>query len=454
MFQADFPIFSIKTINSKIIAAGGGGDIQFGKKNGVILMNKNLKMIDFLQTDDFITQIEIKNHYCRELNELNKKLDDENFENENLKNLKNENLKNFKNEENEENKNFKNEENKNEEIKLKEPYHTLPLTTKINDIKDPLFAMIGTDNLYLVTLKNDKLNLIFRKKIVIENIFLGDYLIFISKNRFYGFTDLNINEQSKNQSDDHSADQYKSKNEFKFSYTLAKSNNKIVLSENKNSSEEGWINFFIRGNRIFKVYKTKDFDQAREEEGPEMFIYKGKKVYGEFGKIVFNKKLIYFDKFNSTLHVDEDVFFVPKISSIAVKDNRAAFNKNSEVKNDEIKKDEVKKNGVNKDSLKNEDFNKKIHDEYLYQKSDEKIEIEIVCGTGDGRILVLEKNFERKVSELPITSVDYDGEYVYFSSFDGTVKRVRVEKGYGMWIYYLLFLIGLFLAVIWRKGVY
>ncbi|KAK1347424.1 hypothetical protein CWI37_0391p0030 [Hamiltosporidium tvaerminnensis] len=282
-------------------------------------------------------------------------------------------------------------------VELEETEIEKRLYSKTNDML--YIATYGTDYFYLLSFSTNKFEILSKLKIKITHVFFNCYMFIQTDTQVYGFSNPTSdptalkrlkylikkptnhpNSPKKNTSDE-------------FIYSTFKNNKYIKFRKENNDSiiKQDFSTYFITYNKIHKILLINH---------KYTFIFQNvKREYSDEIKEIFynrrNKLLVFYLKgINSTLHFidksnQEYIFKISKITCINV--------------------------------------NKK----------------HVSVGTGDGYIHVFRDNvfiIKRRVTDVPITGVDYNEGFVYFCTFYGAIDRKKIDK-FEWWTLVLLFAI-------------
>lgn len=384
-----FPVFSLKTYKNFVIYAGGGGNKDFGKQNGIgILDETTCTDIAYYSTEDLILEVVVSGETVIEYDE-----DDLDWTSHSaLASLYNKNSSmnleqnsiyekaHTTGELSSTNIDSSEEHTTSDEIVHIENSSVLNLK---DEQKNIYLACRGTSFFYLLEFDNINFKLIKQVELQISTIIFNRDLFFILEQVLYTIYDvinnseklLNLQKVPKQKTNRPSVLNDSSQEEYV--YTLGLKNTNIVVKREEGSLDvpDNWTHVFIYKTKIHKVVK----------EGSNFsFVYNRKKyTYDtEIGDIKCNKDGIL-------------VLFLKKVDSLLI-----FIDENSQTI------------PIKKITCIN------IDDEY------------ITVGTGDG-VGILYKDcieiFRKRLCKLPITGVSYRNGYMYYSSFDGLINRQLVS---------------------------
>ncbi|KAM0680408.1 hypothetical protein GINT2_001468 [Glugoides intestinalis] len=427
MINAGFPIFSMKATKSFLFVAGGGGNKDYGKKNGVFAIRKDTvskdsdKFADVYETTDIILKLQVYTLNEKELEEKKEKIAlkgmpiiQENsrsadsslnnsfvFENENKSE---EDETSYNKETNEKSVEGKSSTLIKKEYKVKEGEKEAALLKKEAKLKlkkNPIFiAAIGDERFYFLRF-DGKFSLIAVLNKKIKQAYLNEHLFLLRNEVVTGFYNVcenptpKLNLKTGKILENHIKDLAE-----EHVYRLYKKDEKVVIL-NDSCTEDipaTWHKFFVSGDQIYKIIY---------ENGKNVFVFQNEKYKfeGQISDImVQNQKITFYcnKETESNLYFianSSKMYNIPKITAITEFENKTC----------------------------------------------------VATCKGDV-IIYINGNFSKKyeLSSLPITGVDIDATHVYFSNLAGDigVKKYIESTNYllrALWI--IMLLISIIIAV-------
>lgn len=230
-----FPVFSLKTYYNYVIAAGGGGSKDFGKKNGILILDETTyKDIAFYETEDIIVGLSIsRGEMCLEIDDLRRDEEDSSISTS-----------------------------------------TKSLSGVLNDF--PLFfAGRGTNFIYVCKFDGTSLTPINKIEKSANVLLFKRHLLFISNKKLFAIYDAihkirEVKKTKKYNKQSSANTLVEDEIQEEYIYALKKVGNKILVEreEGKTDIPNTWDDFFIVGNRIHKV---------AIENQEYSFVFNGKK---------------------------------------------------------------------------------------------------------------------------------------------------------------------------------
>lgn len=400
--RLSLPVFTLRVKDGFVIVGGGGGEKEFGKGNGVkVLEGSDLKELAYYATDDIIIDVAVcsSSDEFHQVGEDDMSWDEYDEEDsvvsstpsqENLNGIQDE-ARNPNESECKVSGSCSYHRNAGDKLKTKDSGTELHLTAS------------GEEFFYLLRFNGSDLALIKRvRKKVSSQIFVRDLYV-VSDKKFYGFYDVISTPDSL---DDLLKPERKRKkangsllsdeSHEEYIYRPCRKNGKIVLKREEGKSDivSNWEGFFITSGLAHKVVY---------EDGRYNFVYNSKKYSYEkvIGGIAYNNgMLVYYLKGkDSSLYFQGDhekIYNIPKITVMSCEGQRT------------------------------------------------------IVGTADGHIYLFDRcilSKRRKVYDVPITGVGFMNEQIYFSSLDGFVGTEKMTRGYGIFLIILSIAIFIFAIV-------
>ncbi|ELA41991.1 uncharacterized protein VICG_01008 [Vittaforma corneae ATCC 50505] len=355
MTCVDFPTFTLKTTKNYVFVAGGGGNKDYGKQNGVVAFRKeNISkelgdFEDFFQTDDFILHLQVytsceeeqdgqmERLLIRERPAIAEEFDPSDSEDACAEELsttseekgamedgnkndiqsvneeaENENIVSKNGDDNKSKTGGDGSENKNEgdTRTKKEVLSSLQ--------KNPIFvAGIGDKNFYLLRF-DGKFSLCCVSNNKIRQAHLSEHLILLKNNIIAGFHNiihqnkptLNFKIKKFHEDTENLAEEYV--------YKLYKKKDEVVALNDHCTQDipEDWFKFFIFGNSIHKVINEND---------KNTFVFHNQKyeIEGKLSNFIVQKSRIIFfanrEKEGHLYFIDQSSkrYELPKITAIA-----------------------------------------------------------------------------------------------------------------------------------------
>ncbi|KAF7683964.1 hypothetical protein TCON_0833 [Astathelohania contejeani] len=385
-----FPIFTIAVKGDRVIAAGGGGDPDFGKRNGVLILDlTTYNDLGYYETPDLISDI-----YVYETDDV----DSESLEEADSKEMEEDGIKNKSS--NQEITAFKEISNRKKYQPKKRKYQNQE-KNKDKPNSQLYVSAISNDYLYLLRINNDKFTLLQKiKKKVSFQMFTSKFF-FISNQQLYGFDRIHKTPELLDTITelDPKDDQQTDTHQEEYFYTLYKNEGLIIPQREEGTRDifNNWESFFIISNRIHKVVF---------EYGLYTFVFNNKKYqYSEVPRSIrfnpFNQTIVFFLKgYEQSLHIitwlgEEYIHKIPMITCL---------NTEGEV---------------------------------------------TVVGTGEGKVYIYKEpcyGSAMTVADVPITGVALYKGYVYFTSFNGLIDRKKVN--YRLYVFSFILLVGIICGII------
>lgn len=323
MKDIGFPLFDLKSTNSYLFAAGGGGSKDYGKDNGVIALRKNrINKEPFIlyKTVDFITQIETYTENEEEKTQEMRRLAlkeapkiGDTFESIDLDEESEEDSKPIETSKSTDSLKKSIETNKSTES-LKKSIET---SKNIDTIKTtPIFiAAIGEENFYLLKF-DGSFNLVSKINKKINQAYLCNHLVILKGFTIHGFNDvisckssLEIKHTKMIESSENVPEEYV--------YKLYKKGKSVVALNELCTTDilENWVGFFIYEDKIHKILTVGDKNE---------FVFRNKKhqIEGRMSKVIVSDDTLVFYANKKTgylyfIHDDVKVWELPKITAIA-----------------------------------------------------------------------------------------------------------------------------------------
>ncbi|KAG5860404.1 hypothetical protein KMI_01g00380 [Encephalitozoon hellem] len=408
--RLSFPVFTLRVKDGFVIAGGGGGEKEFGKSNGVkVLEGKDLKEVCYYSTEDIIVNVAV----CSTSDEFHQVDEDDMSWDEYDEEASV--VSPTKSQENP-------RDTQNESSSLDETgcnASGICSRDADNDLKgeekrpELYLTACGEEFFYLLRFNGSDITLVKKmKKKVSSQIFVKDLYV-ISDKKLYGFYDV-IN--TPDSLDDLLKPERKRKkasgsllsdeSHEEYIYRPFRKDGRIVLKREEGKSDivSNWEGFFITAGLAHKIV---------HEDERYNFVYNSKKYSYEkkIGGIDYvNGMLVYYLKGkDSSLYFQGDhekVYNIPKITTMSCEGQRTAV------------------------------------------------------GTADGYIYVFDRcvlSKKRKVYDVPITGVGFMNEQVCFSSLDGYVGAEKVTGGYNMFVIILsiaIFILAIAIGIISKTAGY
>lgn len=414
-----FPIFSMKHMNNKTVAGGGGGDPQYGKKNGILIFDNEGDPIAYFATEDTIRDIQVMVEYDPddkresemsedfsmdgEIKNLNISLEEKELKHEltnevrpvvekNSKDSLNEgNKEGIHGKSNDDEKNGSNGNSKdgynekpNDEIE-EEDLRAGAITPIPEGVTGPIYICAsGFAYFYFLRLDHIQFTLLHKQKIRFDFLrFCGSPSLIVGVSQDHLYSGIPGGDLQRVSSSESSWEDYM--------YMLG---DRIIREDGSSDIPGNWHSFYTIGNRIYKVVKE------RNQQGANVlcFVFNGKKYY--YDAI----KSLNYDPATSALY-----FYTP--------------GENSQL-------NIIDSSGVVSEKIKRITC----------------LDRELV-GTGDGKIYSNKKC--AKVDPLPITGVSMDSKgVIYFSTLSGTVGRATFKSNNLRFYIVLLSILMLIIALI------
>lgn len=385
MKNLNFPVFALKTTKNYVFVAGGGGNRDYGKENGIVAFKKSdlneedKEYEDIYKTNDIIvhlqvyTPIENEQNYAlqklviKERPAIAEKLDSESEDT---------------------NKGISSEESLNEAVKGSEKLNDMkndkpinsdkPAEDKENNASVIYLAAIGNNNFYFLQF-NGKFKLICQINAKIQQVYLNEHLIVLKNSAIAGFYNV-INQ--KNINFNFKPKKFNENLTEEYIYKLFKKDNSIITLNDNCTQDilEDWFKFFVIGDSIHKIV---------QEDDKNVFVFHNKKyeIPGRISNIINTDHSIIFytNKESSSclyfLNNIKKMYDLPKITAIAQFKNNTCVS------------------------------------------------------TSQGDIIVyIDGVYSQKynVASSPITGLDLDDSKIYFSILTGEIHTKKYSKPSGM----------------------
>lgn len=305
--DTEIPLFDLSASKSYIVAAGGGGNKEYGKENGIIVIDKSLgkiKQENFYKTEDFIKSVEVfyEGQECDDFEEDDLSLDQDSSSDD-LESIP--------------------EIDSSPEENLDPPAET---DKKKEENNSEIIYIAAAGDTFFYLLKFDGIFCLIKKmKHQVASMELTKHLFILYRSNLYGFYDcvnnfdgLKLRTKLIEESSEGQHEEYL--------YNLYKKGKKIVYKREDGSLDvpRDWDGFFIADSKVHKIVFKED---------KSVFVYKNNKysIDGEISKVYLMKDdtIVFYSslKAEGFLYFIKDkqkVFQLQRITSIAVNDNSVA----------------------------------------------------------------------------------------------------------------------------------
>ncbi|EPR80064.1 hypothetical protein SLOPH_1791 [Spraguea lophii 42_110] len=465
-----FPIFSIKVINGRVLIAGGGGDINYGKKNGMVILDlSTYKEYSYLETEDIITHIDVQDNDEFTVTEeqksnnqsLGRKCEDEVF---------------------------KYGARLYDPLEMNEDTDFSIFSDHDKELESLLVA-IGSVNFYVVSLKNSVLRIMYKIRNKVNQVKFNSILFYTIDGRLYVTDKYYLEENKECNTEDRKGDKNDVEEESDDEIREEKKDDKTEEDEQDSKVEEKIKGKGKKGSTTGKSKKrnnktrhdsntednklnhdnnkTEDNNNTDNNNDNRRYNNNTEEIF-EYDINIYNKEL-YINENNNNWNdfyiTENKIYKITKIGEYYT----FIFNKiKYKIKN----KKHIKYNGYliitteesiifmsDKETPQNEDIEEIILEgRYplnvtVYNipsiTSISQIGLYTIVGTAKGKAHIFyEDKFTRKesIENMPITSIVYGNDYIYYSTFTGAIGRKWIGSSWK--IYISVSILGVFMALL------